>query len=151
MVTECHNVASITLLKGVSKGPLGASRASMDIGSVGGVIHSPYILEPLKELCLGTHITIKLALKLMIILSSTPNNLLAPDALLRRLLSVLITKIRQRVLLITLLVPTDFSFPLGGGNARCLRPRYLVCIHTIRLDTCVGLSILKPRGRTWQA
>eukprot|EP00983_Pelagomonas_calceolata_P064816 1148297-Pelagomonas_calceolata.AAC.10 len=33
MITERHNTASRILLKGVSKGPLGAGLASMDIGS----------------------------------------------------------------------------------------------------------------------
>eukprot|EP00983_Pelagomonas_calceolata_P053973 1143513-Pelagomonas_calceolata.AAC.2 len=33
MVTERHNNTSRILLKGVSKGPLGAALASMDIGS----------------------------------------------------------------------------------------------------------------------
>eukprot|EP00983_Pelagomonas_calceolata_P017257 540797-Pelagomonas_calceolata.AAC.1 len=33
MVTDGHNIASGILLKGISKGPLGAGLASMDIGS----------------------------------------------------------------------------------------------------------------------
>eukprot|EP00983_Pelagomonas_calceolata_P038020 1136639-Pelagomonas_calceolata.AAC.1 len=32
METECHNIASRIFLKGISKGPLGAGLASMDIG-----------------------------------------------------------------------------------------------------------------------
>eukprot|EP00983_Pelagomonas_calceolata_P001064 36938-Pelagomonas_calceolata.AAC.2 len=34
MVTECHNIASRMHLKGVSKSPLGACLASMDIGNI---------------------------------------------------------------------------------------------------------------------
>eukprot|EP00983_Pelagomonas_calceolata_P090274 1157400-Pelagomonas_calceolata.AAC.2 len=86
--------------------------------------------SPLKELGLDTHEATKLALKLHAHLSSTHVNLLAPDMLLKRLLSTLVNKVRQGVLLVIFLIPTDF-FPLGGsgGDAWCLQglelgPRY---------------------------
>eukprot|EP00983_Pelagomonas_calceolata_P064601 1148206-Pelagomonas_calceolata.AAC.1 len=40
--------------------------------------------------------------------SSTLINLLAPDALLRRLLSTLVTNIRHRLMIVILLIPIDF-------------------------------------------
>eukprot|EP00983_Pelagomonas_calceolata_P033177 1039052-Pelagomonas_calceolata.AAC.2 len=42
--------------------------------------------------------------------SSTLINFLAPDALLRGLLSTLVTKIRHGLLLVNLLIPIDFFF-----------------------------------------
>eukprot|EP00983_Pelagomonas_calceolata_P068497 1149948-Pelagomonas_calceolata.AAC.2 len=66
-------------------------------------ICTPHTLEPLKELG-NTHA----ATKLVPIPSSTLINLLAPDALLKRLFSTLITKIRHGLLLATLLIPIDF-------------------------------------------
>eukprot|EP00983_Pelagomonas_calceolata_P087661 1157006-Pelagomonas_calceolata.AAC.3 len=73
----------------------------------------PHTLEPLKDLGLGIHTATMLALKLhamhaVLILSSKHMNSLAPVALLRRLLSTLIIKIRHGLLLVTLLIPIDF-------------------------------------------
>eukprot|EP00983_Pelagomonas_calceolata_P123570 1161022-Pelagomonas_calceolata.AAC.7 len=61
-------------------------------------------------------------------LSDTLINVLAPDTLLRRLISTLITKVRHGVILGTLLIPIGlfvFTF-LGGGGAQCLKPRFLL-------------------------
>eukprot|EP00983_Pelagomonas_calceolata_P043973 1139107-Pelagomonas_calceolata.AAC.3 len=88
---------------------------------VSGVIYTPHTLEPLKELGLDTHAATKLALKLHAHSVQYAHNLPAPDALLRRLLSPLIAKIRQRLLLVTLLIPIDFFLvSLGEGYSRCL-------------------------------
>eukprot|EP00983_Pelagomonas_calceolata_P086059 1156676-Pelagomonas_calceolata.AAC.4 len=63
-------MVSDTILPGecsstVSKGPLGAGLASMDIGSADrGVIYIPHTLEPPKELGLDTYKATRLAQKL---------------------------------------------------------------------------------------
>eukprot|EP00983_Pelagomonas_calceolata_P126607 1161322-Pelagomonas_calceolata.AAC.7 len=54
----------------------------------------PSNLERLKELGLDTHIATKLALKLHVHSVQFAKNLLTPNALLRRLLSTLINKVR---------------------------------------------------------
>eukprot|EP00983_Pelagomonas_calceolata_P102428 1158802-Pelagomonas_calceolata.AAC.10 len=55
-------------------------------------------------------------------------NLLAPNTLLRRRLPTLITKVRQGVLLVTLLIPIDLLIiPLGEGDTWCLSPRNNKC------------------------
>eukprot|EP00983_Pelagomonas_calceolata_P071107 1151070-Pelagomonas_calceolata.AAC.1 len=63
---------------------------------VGDVIYIPHTLEPPKELGLDTHVATKLALKLMLTLSCVPVLTCSPDALLKRLLSALITKIKHK-------------------------------------------------------
>eukprot|EP00967_Tisochrysis_lutea_P114437 scaffold182366_cov20-Tisochrysis_lutea.AAC.1 len=46
------------------------------------------------------------------------------DALLRRLLSTLITKIRHGVLLLTPVIPIHFPPFLNGEHTECLGPRH---------------------------
>eukprot|EP00983_Pelagomonas_calceolata_P016935 532993-Pelagomonas_calceolata.AAC.1 len=54
------------------------------------------------------------------------------DAILRRLLSTLITKTRHGLLQVTLLIPIDFSFPLVEGTH-----------GTVTMKVCFSESVLQ--------
>eukprot|EP00983_Pelagomonas_calceolata_P024599 774731-Pelagomonas_calceolata.AAC.2 len=57
------------------------------------------------------------------------------------------------VLLATLLIPTDFSSSLGGGDTRCLSPSWSVLTPIVRIQAVTWQAkskrALAPSGQHW--